>query len=197
MEKYRTHPIYSLYEISDLGNVRRKKYVTRHHRKFKSKIYALILKNDGYLGVSILTQSNNPDSRKLYPVHRLVAETFIPNKDGKSEVNHKNGIKTDNRVSNLEWVTRSENSIHAYKTGLAHMTKEMAKKISLANLSMSEEQQKEILEVYFYTNFSIRKICLLFKTHHTVIKEIIDGTYGNKPFQDSKKKRVKNKELTL
>ena len=53
--------------------------------------------------------------------HRLVAETFIPNIDGKIEVNHINGNKKDNRVENLEWNTRKENIIHSHKNGLAKL----------------------------------------------------------------------------
>lgn len=51
-------------------------------------------------------------------VHRMVAIKYIKNPEDKPQVNHINGIKTDKRVSNLQWVTRSENQHHAYKTGL-------------------------------------------------------------------------------
>lgn len=66
--------------------------------------------NDGYQMVNA--------SRPPQYVHRLVAETWMPNPNHYREVNHINGDKSDNRVENLEWTTRSENLRHAYRTGL-------------------------------------------------------------------------------
>jgi hypothetical protein len=61
-----------------------------------------------------------PEGKKYIciTVHRLVATHFLPNPESKPEVNHINGNKLDNRLCNLEWVTKSENAIHAYKLGL-------------------------------------------------------------------------------
>jgi hypothetical protein len=61
--------------------------------------------------------SNNGIS-KSYKVHRLVAECFIPKVEGKTQVNHKNGIKSDNRIENLEWCNNSENQKHSWAMGL-------------------------------------------------------------------------------
>lgn len=95
----------SYYEVSDAGNVR---------RKGKGGIMKPGTHRDGYKTVVLSI------SCKSYPrkVHRLVATAFIENPKKKEQVNHINGIKSDNRLVNLEWATRSENTIHAYKTGL-------------------------------------------------------------------------------
>ena len=66
---------------------------------------------DGYLRCNIAQDGKF----RLWLVHRLVAEAFIPNPDNKPEVNHIDGDKTNNNASNLEWVTREENIRHAHK----------------------------------------------------------------------------------
>lgn len=55
---------------------------------------------------------------KKYLVHRLLAQAFIPNPDGRPQVNHIDGNKANNSLANLEWVTQSENQLHAYRAGL-------------------------------------------------------------------------------
>lgn len=70
----------------------------------------------GYQRVK-LRDSNNNQKRSEQLVHRLVAKTYIPNPNNKLEINHKNSIRDDNRVDNLEWATRSENNQHAWTYG--------------------------------------------------------------------------------
>lgn len=90
---------YPNYEISNMGRIKNK------HGRFLS----LNSKNkQGYIFVHL----SNENVKYFKSLHRLVALTFTPNIDNKSDVNHKNRIKTDCRASNLEWMTKLENSNH-------------------------------------------------------------------------------------
>lgn len=93
-----------LYQVSNLGNVRTVK-------RGEATVMSQEEHWNGYLSVHL----RNKGVERRVSVHRLVAEAFIPNPDGLRDVNHKNGIKTDNRVENLEWLSHSDNMKHAYK----------------------------------------------------------------------------------
>lgn len=90
------------YSVSNYGNVRNDK---------SKKVFKPQLDKYGYFRLRILQICT-------IKIHREVAIAFISNPEGKPFVNHKNGIKTDNRVDNLEWATRQENVNHALETGL-------------------------------------------------------------------------------
>ena len=93
------------YEISNHLEVRNK--TTGQQRKFSNG-------KRGYLVISLF----HDGKMYLKPVHRLVAEAFIPNPEGKPQVNHIDGNKLNNNIDNLEWVTSKENLLHARRTGL-------------------------------------------------------------------------------
>ena len=107
MEEWRDVPGFEgLYQVSNYGRVRRiyngkVKVMTQRHR------------GKGYLGVTLIKNGIKKD----FYVHRLVAETFIPNPDNLPQVNHKNLNKEDNSVDNLEWVTNVDNMRHRLKYG--------------------------------------------------------------------------------
>lgn len=71
---------------------------------------------------------------RFYKTHRLVAMQFLPNENEYTDVNHRNGIKTDNSVCNLEWCTHSENILHSYRElGRKHSSVHLSKKIRCSN----------------------------------------------------------------
>lgn len=100
------------YQVSNMGRVkslaRKKGWCIARER-----MLTLWEQHKGYLVVDLTDDSGH---RKHCQVHRLVAQAFIPNPDGKPQVNHKDGNKHNNRVNNLEWMTNYENHIHKVYT---------------------------------------------------------------------------------
>ena len=107
MEEWKKIDGYENYEVSNFGFVRNLNY---------NKIKILINREDnhGYLHIDLCKNSKV----KTFKIHRLVAKSFIPNPENKSQVNHIDGNKKNNTVDNLEWNTAKENIIHSYKIGL-------------------------------------------------------------------------------
>ena len=99
-----------LYEVSNLGNIKSLSKINKN----KNKLVAQRVQNNGYIHVCL---SKNGKTQ-IKTVHRIVAQAFLPPIEGKKEINHINGIKTDNRAENLEWVSHRENVIHAISNGL-------------------------------------------------------------------------------
>ena len=130
------------YAISTLGCVRNNK---------TGKILKTILDKYGYEQVCLFHDGN----RYSLTVHRLVAIAFIPNPENKPEVNHKDGIKYHNEISNLEWSTEKENVIHSYATGL-HENRATGE-----NHGMNK-----------YTVYQITKVCELLEENKKTYKEI-------------------------
>ena len=83
--------------------------------------------------------------QKLYRSHRIIALTFIPNPENKNQVNHKNFIKDDNRIENLEWVTNKENVKHAYSN---HHRDEVVKKWATKVQPLGAEAKKTKVAQY-------------------------------------------------
>lgn len=92
-----------LYWVSNLGRV-----------KSSKRLKSLYVSSHGYHTVGFC----HNHFEKTCSVHRLVAKAFIPNPNNLPQVNHKNGIKTDNRVENLEWCDNKHNVRHSFNTGL-------------------------------------------------------------------------------
>lgn len=118
-----------LYEVSNFGRIR--------NRKFVMKVYT---DKAGYIYVAL---SKNKVSKK-YKVHRLVAGAFIRPPKLKEQVNHKSGVKCDNYVTNLEWVSAKENQVHAYKNGLKHGKKGIENPSWIAKINQLNTEGKII-----------------------------------------------------
>lgn len=161
-----------LYKVSEsgivmsLGNGNSTNSETKKQRVIKAK-----LKTRGYLQVKL-----SKDSKRAYiSVHRIVAKAFIPNEQNKSEVNHIDGNKLNNHVSNLEWNTSSENQKHAFRMGLQKRTVGKESPCAKAIIQLDKEGTivkewggiKECCRETGFNSFGIIKCCKKEKKYRT------------------------------
>ena len=134
------------YQVSNLGRVKSLNHYNGKFKKYSNieKIRQNQVNNKGYYYVLLY---NNKKIKSCY-IHRLVAETFISNPENKLFINHKDGNKLNNNINNLEWVTKSENELHAHKIGLKNF-----KKNNLFNNKININQVNEIREKYNSGNY--------------------------------------------
>lgn len=142
----------SEYHVSNQGRVRH-----------GSRVLSGSVHNDKYVFVTL--------HGKQHPIHRLVAEVFIPNPERKPEVNHMDGNKMNNAANNLEWVTTSENQMHAVENNLR------PKHVMTYRGKFSAEQRKEIKRRWDSGTYSRRQLAGMYGVSHTCINDIINDKY--------------------
>jgi hypothetical protein len=150
---------YPFYEVDEIGNVyslsRKVAYKDKGDiRTVNEKILKGGLDRDGYRHVTLYLANGKKTTKK---VHRLMAKAFLTPIDGKTSVNHKDGNKSNNCITNLEWCNNSENVSHAYRTGLTKPAKgdrNHATRISDAKL----QKMREMYDTGKFTIGELHKI---------------------------------------
>jgi len=158
-----------IYKVSNLGNVysvKREVPINGGHKYVGGHNMINVKNTAGYIEITLRGIGKALNKK----VHRAVGEAFIPNKYNKPFINHKNGIKTDNRVENLEWVTEKENVRHAIDTGLkegwsgtdnpkAKLNYKLANKIR-EEYAVGDVKQSDLAMKYGVVQSSISQIIL-------------------------------------
>ena len=154
------------YEVSNDGRIRSKERVVKHPRlksvKRKGGFMKLYKnKRNGYVYVQLCR-----DGKAIaYRVHRLVLEAFSSTDNKGLQCNHINGVKHDNRVENLEWVSQSENMQHAFREGLQKVTWGL-KVICLNDGKVYESATAAAVENSGIKGESIARVCRGERSHY-------------------------------
>lgn len=130
MGKWKVIKDFPRYAVSNYGNIKSLFWQNNVNGKVypREKLLIPIKRNDGYLKVNLYNDNYKGRGKGCEClIHRLVAEAFLKNSKNLSEINHKDGDKTNNCVNNLEWCTRRENVLHSYKLGLKKPIQEYIK----------------------------------------------------------------------
>lgn len=155
------------YQVSSFGNVRSINRIEKGgygcDRIRKGKDLKFKKNWNGYYNVTLRKNS----IRKVHDVHRLVAIVHVPNPENKSQVNHFDGVKTNNRASNLKWCTGAENMQHAHQTGLMRLP--IGEDHVLSKLTESD--------VLFIRNsdLSIKELSDKFNVNFLTVRNILSG----------------------
>jgi hypothetical protein len=175
MEIWKIIKDYDGYEISNVGNVKslsKKLKCKKGFRITKEKILKQKKSKQGYLSIQLGRNG------KHLLVHRLVGLAFINNIENKPHINHINGIKHDNRVENLEWCTRSENQLHAYKNKL--QIPSMHKRANGENQGCAKLKEKDV--IFILENYKKGmgiKLSKLFNVSQTTVLNIVNKKIWN------------------
>lgn len=165
-----------IYQVSNIGRVKSlDRYVNcspngKAKRFLKGIVLRQISDKDGYQIVNLKKHQEGLYSR----VHRLVAQAFIPNTDNKPQVNHIDGVKYNNIVTNIEWATLSENRRHAYDTGLQDGKSREGVKNNFSKLN--ELEVLEIRKMYKKGLTNYKEIASMFNVTSGCIQRIITRT---------------------
>ena len=157
-EIWKNHEGYLNLQVSNLGRIKR----VYNEGTFTIKD-TFCKDKDGYSKVSVKNLDGTWTSKA---VHILVAQLFIPNLENKLCVNHINGIRDDNRVENLEWVTHKENVYHSFQNGKRKICKEVPKKSKLTDFQIS---QIDFLRKYYTLN----QLSKVFNIEYQSMKNIV------------------------
>jgi len=163
-EIWRTIKDFPDYAVSTNGRVKRIKATKKN--SYVGRILKPYLSGRKYLRVLL----SSPKYKKHKAIQHLVLETFISPRPESKECNHKDGNKSNNCVENLEWVTSSENSIHAYKAGLSFIPK--GEQCHWSKLTKSKVLK--IRDMYKNGNYSYRQLAKTYNVNFSTIGKIVN-----------------------